>query len=470
MSIFKPHQYQIDAVNFILENRSAGIFADPGLGKTAIILQIIKFLKTKPEFCGALVVAPLRVIYTVWPDEIKKWINFNDITYNILHGKNKQIDTSDYDVSLINSENIFWYFKNEIKQNVLIIDESSKFKNHNSKRFKLIKKFLDCFKRRIILTGTPTPNSLLDLYSQIYILDKGKSLGKGIMTYRNNYFNTVEIDFERNCKKVNFKKYELKKDAKKIIYKKINPIVLRIDSKKYLNLPKIIYNNIKIVLPTEALKVYKNFEKKLFSEIENKPVFLDSASDRYIVCRQIANGFLYKPKDFTEILEKNFNKSVYELHKEKIKALVDLISELNGKSLLIAYHYKYDLKMLRNELGQNTPNIGSGTDMKCSTDIISDWNNGKIPVLLGHPQSMGHGLNLQYGGNDIVWYSLTDNLENYIQFNHRIYRQGNKNQVRVHHIIAKNTIDEAVLIRLQIKNKNQLSLLEALQEYRNGSA
>lgn len=443
------HKYQKESLEFIWNNKSAGIFADPGLGKTAIVLHLIDrmFWQSKKDL-SVLLIAPLRVCYFVWPQELKKW-GLDYLTHSILHGKNRA-NKNKVNIEIVNVENIFWKFDRLKEYDLLVIDESSKFKNYASKRFKILRKNLDKFDRRVILTGTPSPNSLMDLYSQIYIIDKGRTLGKNITAYRKEYF------YPTNYR--NFIEWNLKPGSAEQILEKIKPLIYRIDAKDHLDLPDLIYNNVKFDLPKSVLKTYKDFESNLFAEIEGKGQLLSSAASAYLTCRQIANGSMYSIG----------SKEVILLHDKKIKALLEVIAELQGKPVLVAYHFKHDLIALKKALGEKTPVLGSPTKEKESGRIIADWNNKKIPILLAHPQSIAHGLNLQHGGHDIIWFALTDNLENYIQFNDRVYRQGVSGQVRIHHLIANSTVDLAILRRLQNKDRSQQGLLDALKSYLKG--
>jgi SNF2 family DNA or RNA helicase len=396
---FKPHSYQAEAIDFLLRRRCAGIFADPGLGKTAITLKVIERFKTSPKFTGALIIAPLRVIYNTWPAEIEKWDL--DISYQILHGpqKVKRLRTQ-ADIHLINPEGLFWLFDYKcLPYKALIIDESSKFKSWKSKRFKVLKKFLKDFQRRIILTGTPAPNSLLDLWSQMYVLDLGASLEPFITRYKDKFFYPSGY---------NNYQFSLRDGAAEQIQERVKPHVLRIDSKTHLDLPDLVYNNVEVELPLRAAKQYKSMEKKLFAELDEDEMFASTAGVAYNYCCQLANGGIYDQSDRGHAIE---------IHDEKTKATVDLVAELQGKPALIAYRFKHDLARL---LGAFPKAAAIGLGAEQDAQIIADWNKGRVPVLLAQSASIAHGLNLQHGGHDIIWYGLTDNLEDYIQLNRRI--------------------------------------------------
>jgi SNF2 family DNA or RNA helicase len=453
---FKPHPYQADAVKFMLANKSAGIFADPGLGKTATTLQYIRTRKLLNPNETTLIVAPLRVVYSVWQQEIQKWDNFQHLTSTKLHGARKGSKLErDRDIYLINPEGLNWLLDKKVNFDNLIIDESSKFKSPKAKRFKLLKKHLDRFDRRYILTGTPTPKSLEDLWSQVYILDKGDALGKYITHYRNIYFNRTGFQ--------NFIRYELKPGADDVIYRKVAPLVMRIDAKTHLDLPELVVNEIPVKMSPTAKKVYDGLKSQLCAEIEGNMHFVPSASGAYLACCQVANGALYEQE--MQGFDVKTLSTFKELHKAKVDALADLVDELQGKPVLVAYRFRHDLARLVARFGAKTPHIGGDTTARESARIVERWNRGKIPLLLGNPQSMAHGLNLQGGGNDVVWFGLTDNYEDYTQFNGRVYRQGVGGQVRVHHIITQGTVDRVMLRRCRDKEARQESLFEALKNY-----
>lgn len=460
---FVPHDYQREGINFLSAHQHGALFADPGLGKTAMVLHLLERLWWRSGCkLKTLVIAPLRVVYSVWPEEIEKWDLI--FSYSVLHGPEKERLPGRADIDLLNVENIFWLLEqNPISiYDVLVVDESSKFKGHSSKRFKSLKKRLNNFFKRIILTGTPSPNSLEDLYSQIYIVDQGEALGHNITAYRRNYFYPTSFR--------NFVEYQPKAGAAETIQQKIAPLAMRIDAETHLDLPRLVEHTINVDLPDEARKIYDDFEKRLFAELdgEEEGFALSSAASMYGVCRQIANGRFYRPPAALELAQPSKSREAIPLHGSKVDALGELVGELQGKPLLVAYHYRHDLAQLLEHFGPDTPVIGGDTSAKGSAKIIDQWNRGELSLLLGHPQSMSHGINLQAGGNDVAWFALTDNLENYLQFIRRVYRQGIKGQVRVHHLIARKTIDEAIMKRLKSKDRSQRALLDALAQYRKG--
>jgi len=445
-----PHPYQERAIEFMLKNPVAGLFLDPGLGKTSITLATLKVLKHTKMFDKALVVAPLRVCYSVWPREVEKWNDFKELKTVILHGKEKEKRLEeDADLYIINPEGLSWLFNHRhFKRfgfDVLIIDESSKFKSTKTKRFKSIKHRLSSFNRRYILTGTPVPNGYIDLFGQIYILDMGRALGRYITHYRNSYF-----------RQTGFGGYvwTLQENAAVAIRQRIDPITLRLESRDYLELPQRIENNIYVELSDKAVKIYKEMQSEFFAFLQGKFLTAVSAAVASGKCRQIANGGVYDE-----------DSKAHHLGMWKAEATKDLVDELQGTPCLIAYEFNHDLDRLRKVFGKAVPFIGGGVSAKKSSIIADKWNAGEIPVLIGHPASMAHGLNLQNAGNHVIWHSLPWNLEWYDQFNQRVLRQGSKHsKVFIHHIIAEHTIDEVILSVLKSKDKTQKSLLDGLKK------
>jgi SNF2 family DNA or RNA helicase len=469
---WEPHNYQLTAISFLISNPRSGLFLDPGLGKTSTSLATAKILINSGETKGILMIAPLRVTYSVWPSEIEKWVNFNGLTCTILHDDNKNsLWNSDKDIYLINPEGLPWLHKELLSGlrggkkppfNTLWVDESTKFKSHESKRFELLCDMLPLFKRRHIMTGTPSPKSLLDLWSQLYILDEGETLGHNFHKFRAKYFQSEDWD------KYN---WQIKDFSAEKIHELVAPMVLEMSATDYLDMPDLLYNNIIVTLPPKAEKHYKEMEKEFFIELDGMEASAEAAAQVSMKCHQIANGNVYEdiPDNLDEDEIKIFKRTrkTIRIHNAKLEALADLINELNGKPILIAYHFKHDLEALRGLLGDDVPYIGSGISPVKAKELEVKWNAGLMPILLGHPDAMAHGLNFQESGNDICWFSLTWNLENYIQFIARIWRQGVKGrEVRVHHIIAKNTTDEAMMMRLGERAENQEDLRQALKRYR----
>ncbi len=438
---FKAHNYQRYAINHVINNEKAGLFLDMGLGKTISTLTAIQELIFLGYVNKVLVIAPKRVAEDTWSTEVEKWDHINLRVSKILGDAKKRIRAinEEADIYVINRENVVWlvdHYRNNWIWDTLVIDELSSFKSSSSKRFRAMKKIRKNFKRIIGLTGTPTPNGLLDLWPQLFIIDGGERLGTTITGYRERYFTPGQ----RNQNIIY--EWKLKEGSEEAIHKKISDICISMKSEDYLDLPKQINNIIKIELPDSIKKQYKQFEKELVLEEENI-----IASSKAVLCNkllQLANGAIYKD-----------DKSFKEYHNEKIKALEEIIDISNGKPILVFYNFKSDLERIKSSI-KNCKELKDQKDIKL-------WNEGKIPVLLVHPASAGHGLNLQYGGNIIVWFGLTWSLELYQQANARLHRQGQTNSVIVHHLVSSNTVDEDVLKALENKEVNQNLLLEAVK-------
>lgn len=458
---YVPKQYQSEATEFLSRNPCAGVFADPGLGKTALTLAMIVDLMKIGYVRKTLIVAPIQICYDVWPQEIAKWDEFKHLRYSILHGPKKAAALkTPADIYLINPEGLQWFFDNAKTFGInilLVIDESSKFKSSSTVRFKTLKKHLEFFPRRVILTGTPAPNNTADLWSQIFILDKGQTLGKTMSMFQHTYC------YMENPK---YFTWSVRPDSQEAIHKAIAPWVLRIDAETHLDLPPLVNNYVRLSLPDKALKAYKTMEKDLFAKFdEDTTIMAPSAGAAYNLCHQGAQGFFYDGSEVEGI------RKALALHDSKVDALENLAAELQGKPILIGYHYRHDKILVQKALNKVFGAEGAKyfldpDDRRRNSTLIEFWNQRQLPYLCGQISSMSHGLNLQAGGNDLCFFSLTDNLEDYLQMVRRIYRQGVLGQVRIHHLISRNTVDEAVLRRLNKKDTTQRALLDALKEYR----
>lgn len=462
---FAPHDYQRKAIKFLVERGAAGLLLDPGMGKTAITLAAYKVLKRNGFAKGALVIAPLRPVYSVWPAEIEKWEDFNGLTSAVLHGpKKEEMLAEDADIYLINYEAIPWLFDNpsRLKQlltkvDVLVFDELSKMKKSNTKRYKSIKAHLHKFNWRWGLTGTPASNGLMDLFGECYVLDLGRALGQYITHYRNNYFYPSGYGGYT---------WALQDGAEEEIYAAVKPLMLRMEAADYLKLPHIIYNRIYVDLPPKARKAYDDMEEEMFSVIDEEEFNAMTGSSSSIKCEQIANGAIYKDMvDPVTGLPKHGKREWTELHTAKLEALTDLIEELQGKPLLCSYHFGHDLDRICQHRN-NPPHMAVSPDK--ADALVRAWNAGKISELYGHPASMGHGLNMQ-GSNatDVALFHTPWDLELFDQYIKRVHRQGNKaSHVTVHFIMARDTIDEVKYARLAQKSATQKSFMDALKAYR----
>lgn len=471
-----PHNYQKQAVKFLLEHAAAALFLDPGLGKTSITLAAIKLLKKKKVLSKVLLVAPLRVCHSVWPNEVNKWKDFNQLKVAVLHGPNKQeLLESEADIYVINPEGLEWLLqiektkteagKTQVKVDrrrwkklgfdTLVIDELSKFKHTNTNRFKAMKLVIGTFARRWGLTGSPAANGLLDLFGQCFVLDEGRTLGRYITHYRMQYFDQGYDGFS----------WTLKNGADEQIYERLRPLALRMGD-DLLDMPKLVENNIKVKLPDKVMKVYGELEEDLITKLAEGVVTAKTAAVASGKCRQVAAGGLYLDPEVQALVKLPTTKKEWvDLHEAKLDALQELIEELQGSPLLIAYDFGHDLARLQKRFGKHIPYIGGGVTTKRSAELETKWNNGELPYLFGHPQSIAHGLNLQECGHHVAWHTLTWNYEYYDQFNRRVRRQGNKaKRVFVHHILAEGTIDEVILSTLKLKKRGQNALFQALKK------
>lgn len=441
---YKPHSYQEYAIRYIETHPISALLIDMGLGKTSITLTAIRnLLFDSFEVCKVLVIAPLRVAKSTWTDEIKKWEHLSTLTYSLIIGnENERLSALNEktDIYIINRENVDWLVNKsgyKFDFDMVVIDELSSFKNHQSKRFKSLMKVRPLVKRIVGLTGTPSSNGLMDLFAEFKILDMGKRLGYFIGQYRNTYFKPDKMNGPIVYS------YKPLPNAENAIYEKISDITVSMKANEYLKMPELLTSNYVVELSNSEKNQYDEMKKSLVLEITDGEITASNAASLSNKLCQLSNGAIYDDEQ-----------NIVEIHDRKLEALEDIIESMNGKPLLIAYWYRHDLERIKSRF--------SVREIKTSEDI-SDWNDGKIPVALIHPASAGHGLNLQNGGSTLVWFGLTWSLELYQQTNARLYRQGQKNTVVIQHIITKGTIDEQILKALQKKNKTQADLIDAVR-------
>ena len=453
-----PHPYQEKVIKLMLQQAAAGVLLDPGLGKTSCSLAAASILLKKEHINRVLVITPLRPLYSVWPAEIAKWSNFNHLKYHIFHGKgrNPHAIPADTELVLINPEGLLWLMDERfpkrfeaLEVDTLIIDESTRFKDASTKRFKLLRKYLLKFKRRYILTGSISPNGLLDLFGQIYVLDRGHALGAYITHYKRMYFTQPNP--------MDPYKFVPTPEAHEQIAEKVSPLVIQMQAEDYLQMPELINHTVEITLPDAVMERYKEVDEEFITKLHDGSVVV--AANAAVAggkCRQIANGAIYvTPEDMPR-------ETVY-LHQEKVKALQEILEELGGNPALIGYEFQHDKDQIL-KVFPDMPVI-SGMSPKKVDALINSFNNGSVPYILGHPASMGHGLNMQGACHHVIWYGITWNFEHYDQMIRRVYRQGQKGvSVTVHHIVAKNTRDEKVLPVLEAKERTQKDFLNALSE------
>jgi hypothetical protein len=437
------HAYQRRAVSFIKDQRRCGLFLDMGLGKTSSALTAVSDLRDEFAIHKVLIVAPLRVANSVWAQEVRKWAHLKHLRVSVCTGSQKArlvALQADADVFVINRENIAWLVERLAFKwpfDMVIIDESSSFKNPSSQRFKAMRRVLARTEYMVLLTGTPSPNGLLDLWSQIYMIDFGQTLGRTMTAYKQRFF---EADFMGY-------KFTPREGSADKIHSLIAPSVIHMSAEDYLDLPKRIDLIESVDLDRETLAKYNEFEETLLAELDNgEEVEAATAAVLANKLLQFSNGAMYT--------DTNGNWSV--IHTGKFDALAEIIEENPNENLLVAYNYRFDLELL-------TARFPNAVVLDKSQETIDRWNRGEIKMLLAHPASAGHGLNLQEGGSVIVWFGLTWSLELYQQFNARLHRQGQTKPVRILHVVAKKTIDERVLSVLSSKDATQKNLLSALK-------
>lgn len=441
---FIPHDYQQYAIDFIKNNEVAAVLLDMGLGKTSITLSAVNDLIFDSfEVSKVLVIAPLRVARDTWPAEIKKWDHLKHLRYSVAVGSESERLAAlrkEADIYIINRENVDWLVNKSrvsFDFDMVVIDELSSFKSHQSKRFKSLLKVRPYIKRIVGLTGTPSSNGLMDLWAQFRILDMGKRLGRYITHYRSAYF----LPDKRSADRIFT--YKPADGAEQMIYNRISDITISMKSADYLKLPECIINEVPVFMDTKEKAIYETFKEDMVAKIKDEEIDAANAAVLSGKLLQMANGCIYDE-----------DKKAIKIHDRKLDALEDLIESANGKPLLVAYWFQHDLARIKERFPVR--------EIKTSKDI-EDWNKGKIPLAVIHPASAGHGLNLQTGGSTLVWFGLTWSLELYQQCNARLHRQGQTDTVVIHHIIAKGTIDEDVMAALQRKEKIQNALINAVK-------
>lgn len=441
---FQPHSYQKHAIDKVIENEKYGLFLDMGLGKTVSTLTAFSELQLL-DTEKMLVIAPLNVAKDTWADEISKWDHLKHLRVSKILGTPKQrlaALNKDADIYITNKENTKWLcdqYKEEWPFDMVVIDELSTFKNPSSQRFKAIKKKLPLVKRFVGLTGTPSPNSLLDLWAQVYLIDRGERLETAFSRYRERYFRATHqvSDHVYN--------WELREGSEDLIYKQIEDIALSMKASDYLDMPERI--------DTKQVVTLSNKERKLYDELE-KYYILEDETDGTIVAQsgaslsqkllQLSNGAVYTDDE-----------DVRHIHERKLDKLEEIIEEAQGQPILLFYNFRHD----RDRILERFDDVITLDD----SNYKAKWNSGKAKILLAHPASAGHGLNLQQGGHIIVWFGLTWSLELYQQANARLYRQGQEHTTIIHHIMTDNTIDQRVYKALQNKELTQDELMKAIK-------
>ena len=447
------HKYQKVCVEHIISHPFCGVFLDMGLGKTISTLTAIEELKY--DYCEidtVLIIAPKRVVETVWEEEAKKWDHTKHLTFSKIIGTERQRLAAlkvKADVHIISRDNIAWLcslYAAKLPYDMLVIDELSSFKAHQTQRFKSLRLARPWFKRVVGLTGTPAPNGLINLWSQMYLIDRGERLEKTITAYRSRYFRPGASNGYVVYS------YKLLSDSERLIQERIKDICISMRAEDYLEMPERIDNFVRVTMPDKLMDAYKKFEQEnvitLANEIEEGTTTVNAVNAAALSNKllQFANGAMYDE-----------NKNVVPIHDLKLEALKEIIEAADGKPVLVAWTYQFDRDRIKNYFRSVAPR-----ELKTAEDI-NDWNAGKVRLMLAHPASAGHGINLQAGGNIIVWYGLTWSLELYQQFNARLYRQGQKQRTIIHHIVNTGTHDEDVVRALKSKDKTQNNLMNSIK-------
>ena len=449
---FRPHSYQRHCINKILETKKLGLFLDMGLGKTVTTLTAVKELKyNRFQVCKVLVIAPKKVAEGTWTKEAAKWDHTKMLRVSpVLGSQAKRIRAlnTPADLYVINRENVCWlvdYYRNAWPFDMVVIDESSSFKSHSAKRFKALAGISSRISRMVELTGTPSPNGLADLWSQVYLLDGGERLGKRYSQFRERYFQPDK----RGADGMVYS-YEAKPGTEESILAKISDICISMKAEDYLELPDLTYHEIPVELDKKSWKAYQDLERKMILELpeDDELISVTSAAALSNKLLQLANGAVYDE-----------DRQVHEVHDCKIEAFLELVESLQGKPVLVFYNYQHDRERILKALAKS----GLGIRELKTTQDEDDWNAGRIDILLTHPASSAYGLNLQQGGNHVIWFGLTWNYELYTQANKRLHRQGQVNKVIIHHMVSTGTRDEDVMAALRRKDDVQNWVMESLK-------
>ena len=449
--VFKPHAYQQHCISKIIEIKKLGLFLDMGLGKTVTTLTAIRDLKyNRFLVCKVLVIAPKKVAEGTWTREKDKWDHTRMLRVSaVLGSQAKRIRAlnTPADIYVVNRENVVWlvdYYRNSWPFDMVVVDESSGFKSHKAKRFKALASMGPHIERLVELTGTPSPNGLNDLWSQIYLLDGGERLGKKYTQFRERYFDPGD-----RGKDVIYN-YKAKPGSEGSILGKISDICISMKAEDYLQLPEVTYHQVPVALDGKAEKAYRELERKMVLGLpeDEEEISVTSAAALSNKLLQLANGAVYGD-----------DHSVHEVHDCKIEAFLELVESLQGKPALVFYNFQHDRDRIQKALGKSGLRIRA---LKTSRDE-DDWNRREIDILLTHPASSAYGLNLQQGGNHVIWFGLTWNYELYSQANKRLHRQGQSERVIIHHLVCSGTRDEDVMKALERKDDVQGWVMESLK-------
>lgn len=444
MAIYKPHNYQKYAEEFLLDHEEAGLFMDMGLGKTVITLTALS--KLSWDINRVLVIAPKRPAIDTWPDELNKWDHLHGLSWALAVGdpaERKAALLADKYITIVNRENVAWlvdqYKRKPWPFDCIVIDELSSFKSSKSQRFRALKKIRPFVRRVIGLTGTPAGNGYTDLWAECYLLDQGKALGKTLTGFRDLYFTPGR----RNGNIIY--EWKLRENAKELILDRLQPMCVSMKTEDYLELPDRLDIIRRFELSEKSKKLYRQMERNLLLEVDDKMIDAVNSAVLTIKLMQICSGAIYSE-----------DRNAVYLHDEKFETLDQLLEEAEGENVLIFYQFRHELERLKARYPE-------AIDIK-DPEAIKDWKAGKIRMLLAHPASAGHGLNLQSGGSISIWFSLPTSLELYQQAIKRLHRQGQPNIVRNYILIARDTFEEEVYYRILMnKETRQNAILELLK-------
>jgi SNF2 family DNA or RNA helicase len=449
MTKFIPHSYQRYCINRVLSTPALGLLLDMGLGKTVITLTAVMDLKyNRFAINKVLVIAPKKVAESTWAREAEKWDHLQLLRISTVIGsaaKRIRALNSPADIYVINRENIPWlvdYYRNAWPFDMVIVDEFSSFKNHKAKRFKALSWVRPHIKRIIGLTGTPAPNGLLDLWAQVFLLDGGERLGKNITGFRERYFEPDQRNRDRVFT------YAPKTGGEEAIENLIGDICVSMKAEDYLELPDIMHNTIPVVLDSKAEKAYKKLETEMLLQVDESTIDAGSAAVLTNKLLQLCNGAVYDEE-----------RNIVNIHDCKLEAFMELVEGLNGKPALVFYNFQHDKERIKKALAKTSLRV---RELKTPQDE-TDWNNREIDILLAHPASAAYGLNLQRGGNHVIWFGLNWSLELYQQANKRLHRQGQTEKVIIHHLTVEGGVDEDVVAALESKTSTQDQLMFALK-------
>lgn len=448
---FTPHNYQTFCIEKLRELPAVGLFLDMGLGKTVTTLTAIKELKYyRFQVYKVLVIAPKKVAEATWSKEAAKWDHLQCLRVSTVLGsrtKRERALACPADVYVINRENVEWlvdYYRNAWPFDMVVVDESSSFKDQSTKRWKALKRVRPKIKRIVLLTGTPAPNNLIDLWAQIYLLDEGARLGRTIGGFRERYF----LPDKRSADRVFT--YKPKMGTEQVVQDLIGDICISMSAEDYLTLPECVSVNVPVMLDDKARKAYDTMEREMLLEVDEDTITADTAAVLTNKLLQLAGGAVYNAEHQAQVI-----------HSCKIEAFLELVESLAGKSALVFYAFQHEkdriIEALRKKHKHLRVRVFSGAQDE------EDWNAGKIDILLAHPASTAYGLNLQQGGNHVIWFTPTWSLELYQQANKRLHRQGQTERVIIHHLLVDGSIDYDVIAALGNKADTQDALLDSIK-------